>query len=220
MPNYAVGCKRMIVADSYYEIFNRSNVSLVNLNGSSVESMTASGIVALGRETAVDDIILATGFDAMTGALNAISITGRDGRTLRREWAEGPRTYLGIGAEGFPNFFHITGPQSPSVLTNMSSSIEFHVNWIGDCLQWMGKHGKVTIEPSRSAQEEWVSHCNMIGDMTIVNAGCNNANSWYRGANIPGKPTGMVLPYCGGHVLYAQKCAEVADRGYEGYVLT
>eukprot|EP00440_Ansanella_granifera_P039250 gb/GFBE01042585.1/.p1 GENE.gb/GFBE01042585.1/~~gb/GFBE01042585.1/.p1 ORF type:complete len:563 (+),score=82.11 gb/GFBE01042585.1/:1-1689(+) len=219
-PEHAMGCKRPTVGDGFYEAFNLPNVTLVPLKGKPIQRITAGGIVApLGNELMVDDIVCATGFDAMTGALNDMRIVGRHGQKLVDAWSDSPKTYLGLCVAGFPNFFTITGPQSPSVLTNMVASIEQHVDWIGDCLGWMESRGKRSIEATPRAQELWVEHCNAVGDATVLGPSCVSANSWYRGANIDGKQTGTLLPYAGGLLQYRAKCDEVAAGGYEGFEL-
>jgi cyclohexanone monooxygenase len=162
----------------------------------------------------VDDLVFATGFDAMTGALLNIDIRGREGGRLQDAWAEGPRTYLGLTVAGFPNLFMITGPGSPSVLSNMIVSIEQHVDWIADCLVYLRDRGLATIEATAPAQETWVRHVNEVGHMTLY----PRAPSWYMGANIPGKPR-IFMPYIGGVGVYRQKCDEVAAKGYEGFAL-
>src|SRR5216683_2913636 len=169
-----------------------------------------------GKEYEVDIIVFATGFDAMTGPLKALNLRGRGGRTLDDEWAEGPRSYLGISVAGFPNFFTITGPQSPSVLSNMPVSIEQHVEWISDCIDAMRKAGKTTIEAAPEAQDQWVGHVNEIVSATLM----PRANSWYMSANIPGKPRAF-LPYLGPEGVggYRRKCDEVAAKNYEGFEL-
>jgi cyclohexanone monooxygenase len=165
-------------------------------------------------EYAVDDLVFATGFDAMTGALLAIDIRGRGGRRLREAWAAGPRTYLGLSIAGFPNLFTITGPGSPSVLSNMIVSIEQHVDWIADCLAYLDRQGHASIEATAEAQEAWVQHVNEVGHMTLYPL----ARSWYMGANVPGKPR-VFMPYIGGVGVYRQKCDEVAAKSYEGFAL-
>jgi cyclohexanone monooxygenase len=179
-----------------------------------LEAITPLGVRTRSGEYAVDALVFATGFDAMTGALLDMDIRGRAGRPLREVWAGGPRTYLGIAVAGFPNLFTITGPGSPSVLSNMIVSIEQHVDWIADCLTFLARHGRATIEPTAEAQEAWVQHVNDVGNMTLY----PRAPSWYMGANIPGKPR-IFMPYIGGVGVYRQKCDEIAARGYEGFAL-
>jgi cyclohexanone monooxygenase len=164
---------------------------------------------------ALDSIVFATGFDAMTGALLKIDIRGRDGRTLSKKWADGPRTYLGLMSAGFPNLFLITGPGSPSVLSNMIVSIEQHVDWLIDCLQHMRGRGMQCIEATPEAEEAWVAHVSEVGHRTLY----PSANSWYVGANIPGKPR-VFMPYIGGVGVYRQKCDEIAAQGYPGFRMT
>jgi len=163
----------------------------------------------------LDSIVFATGFDAMTGALNSIDIKGRAGATLKEKWSEGPRTYLGIMVAGFPNLFTITGPGSPSVLSNMVVSIEQHVDWIADCLAYLREGQFASIEATMNAENEWVTHVNDVANHTLFPL----ANSWYMGANIPGKRR-VFMPYIGGFPVYLQKCNEVAARGYEGFALS
>jgi len=171
-------------------------------------------VCVAGHTEPVDVLVLATGFDAVTGALKRIDIRGVDGLALREKWADGPRTYLGLGIAGFPNLFTITGPGSPSVLTNMIPSIEQHVEWIADCVRHMRDAGLDRIEAERDAETDWVAHVNDIGDQTL-RATCQ---SWYFGSNIPGKPR-VILPYAGGFPAYTEKCDEVAAAGYTGFAL-
>ena len=212
--DYPLGTKRLCVDTDYYATFNRDNVTLVDVRKAPVEAITPRGVRTREAEYPVDAIVFATGFDAMTGALLKIDIRGRAGRTLQRAWAEGPRTYLGVAIAGFPNLFAITGPGSPSVLSNMIVSIEQHVDWIADCLAYLRANGCDTIEATALAQEAWVAHVNEVGHATLY----PRAKSWYMGANIPGKPR-IFMPYIGGVGVYREKCAEVAARGYEGFAL-
>ena len=168
-----------------------------------------------GKEYEVDALVLATGFDAMTGSVAKIDIVGRDGKTLNQKWAEGPRTYLGLMSAGFPNLFVITGPGSPSVLSNMIVSIEQHVDWIADCVGYMRDHGFAAMEAEREAEDKWVAHVNEVAARTLY----PQANSWYMGANIPGKPR-IFMPYIGGVGAYRQICNDVAAKGYEGFAMT
>jgi cation diffusion facilitator CzcD-associated flavoprotein CzcO len=208
------GTKRPCVDTNYYETFNRENVTLVDLRSEPLEEIVPSGVRTSERTHEVDMIVFATGFDAMTGALNAIDVRGRDGAVLRDQWAEGPRTYLGIGLAGFPNLFLITGPGSPSVFSNMVVAVEQHVDWIADAIEHLRRSGLRSIEPTPEAQEAWVAHVAEIAGMTLV----SKANSWYMGANVPGKPR-VFMPYLGGFGAYQQRCEEVAAAGYEGFAL-
>ena len=211
------GTKRQPLDSNYYETFNKDNVVLVDANTDGpIEEITAKGIRAGGKEYEFDIIIFATGFDAMTGPLKALRLKGRAGRKLEKVWADGPHTYLGISITGFPNFFTITGPQSPSVLSNMPVSIEQHVEWIADCIDMMSKTGKATIEATPEAQEQWTAHVNEIVNGTLM----PRANSWYMSANISGKPRAF-LPYLGPEGVggYRRKCEEVAAKDYEGFTL-
>jgi cyclohexanone monooxygenase len=213
--DYPLGTKRMCVDTGYYDTFNRDNVTLVDVRRAPIEAITARGVRTRDAEYAVDRIVLATGFDAMTGALLAIDIRGRGGATLREKWAAGPRSYLGLAIAGFPNLFTITGPGSPSVLSNMIVSIEQHVDWIADCLAHLRARGRDAIEATVEAEDRWVAHVNELGAATLYPA----ARSWYMGANIPGKPR-VFMPYVGGVGAYRQICDEIAARGYEGFALS
>ena len=212
--DYPYGTKRPCVDTNYFATFNRENVKLVNIKGSPIDEITPKGLRHKDTEYEFDCIVFATGFDAMTGALLGIDIRGRGGRTLKDAWAEGPKTYLGLQVVGFPNLFTITGPGSPSVLTNMIVSIEQHVDWITDCLAHLRSEGLETIEASAEAQETWVEHVNQVANFTLL----PRANSWYIGANVPGKPR-VFMPYIGGLSAYTLKCKEVAANGYEGFIL-
>ena len=214
---YAYGTKRQPLDTNYYETFNKDNVLLVDAKiDGAIEEITAKGVRAGGKEYELDIIVFATGFDAMTGPLKALNLKGRAGRTLDKEWVDGPHSYLGISVAGFPNLFTITGPQSPSVLSNMPVSIEQHVEWVTECIAAMRKAGQTTIEASAQAQEAWVAHVNEVVNATLM----VGANSWYMSANIPGKPRAF-LPYLAPEGVggYRRKCDEVAAKGYEGFEL-
>jgi len=213
-PHQVIGCKRLCLDTGYYETFNRPNVELVDLRDTPIEAITPTGIRTTEGEHELDCIVYATGFDAMTGALLRIDIRGRDGLPLQEAWAAGPRTYLGLGVAGFPNLFTITGPGSPSVLTNMMVSIEQHVNWIADCMDHLRRQGHRTIEASEPAQDLWVEIVNAMAGITLF----PTCNSWYLGANVPGK-TRVFMPFVG-FPMYAEKCTQVAQDGYEGFVLS
>lgn len=207
--------KRPPIDTGYFETFNRDNVTLVDIRTDPIERITRSGIrLRSGAEHAVDIIVFATGFDAMTGALLRMNIAGRDGLPLAEAWAAGPRTQLGLMVPGFPNMFTVTGPGSPSVLTNMPVAIEQHVEWIADCIAHLRAKGLATIEATEQAAEDWVAHVNDAANATLMpQAG----HSWYLGANVPGKPR-VFMPYAGGMARYRRTCAEVAAQGYPGFV--
>lgn len=218
VPEYPMGCKRPIIDSGYFDTFNRDNVTLVDLRKGGITAITPTGIQTEQGHFAFDVIVFATGFDAMSGALNRIDIRGRGGRRLRDSWtAEGPKSYLGLQVAGFPNFFTITGPGSPSVLCNMVVAIEQHVDWIGRCLEYLRDRGIETIEATEEAQEAWVEHAASLAAKSVVRT-APNCSSWYLGANVPGK-TRVYMPYVGGFPVYRQKCDEVADAGYEGFAL-
>ena len=214
-PNYVIGCKRLCVVTDYFETFNRDNVTLVDVSGPPIERITPEGVCVDGRVYAVDAIVFATGFDAMTGALLRIDIRGRGGETLQAKWRDGPRAHLGLALAGFPNLFMITGPGSPSVISNMLPSIEQHVDWIADCLAYLREHGLRRIEPQRDAEDAWVAHVGEVADASLR----STCSSWYVGANVPGKPR-VYMPYIGGVAVYAEKCAQIAAAGYEGFALS
>jgi len=212
--DHAVGTKRLCVDTNYYATFNRENVTLVDLKKSPIEEITSKGIRTQDAEYELDSIVFATGFDAMTGALLGIDIRGKAGQTLKQKWSEGPRTYLGLMMAGFPNLFTITGPGSPSVLSNMIVSIEQHVEWIGDCINHLRGREVDRIEATAEAEEAWFAHVNQVANYTLF----SQTNSWYMGANVPGKPR-VFMPYVGGVKAYRMKCEEVASKGYEGFEL-
>ncbi|MFR9804110.1 flavin-containing monooxygenase [Pseudonocardia sp. RS010] len=209
---YPMGTKRPCMDTGYYETYNRPNVKLINIKKTPIVRVVPNGIETSEGVIETDVIVFATGFDAMVGALNAIEIRGRDGRVLRDEWSKGPRTYLGLAVHGYPNMFVITGPQSPSVLSNMVVSIEQHVNWIGDCIQYVTDRSAQRIEAAQNAQDEWVEHVATLADTTLF----PKAKSWYIGANVPGKPR-VFMPYVGGIKPYRELCDSVAAKAYEGF---
>jgi hypothetical protein len=196
----------------YYETYNRDNVTLVDIRSKPVTEITPSGLRTADAEYALDAIVFATGFDAMTGAMKEIDIHTDAGMSIRAKWEYGPRTYLGIMIAGFPNLFMITGPQSPGVKSQMILACEQHVDWIADCVQYLRKRGLACIEAEEDAEDAWLRHNNEVADRTLYPL----ANSWYVGANIPGKPR-VFMPYVGGVSAYKKKCDEVAARGYEGF---
>jgi cyclohexanone monooxygenase len=211
---YPLGSKRLCVDTGYFEVFNRDNVTLVDISKAPI-TVTAKGVKTGDNEYEFDCLIFALGFDAMTGALSKIDIRGRGGETLKEKWEGGPRTYLGLMVSGFPNMFIVTGPGSPSVLSNMVVSIEQHVDWISDCIAAMGNRQMDAIEATPQAEEAWVAHVNEVANMTLY----PQANSWYMGANVPGKPR-VFMPYPGGVGLYRQTCDEIAADNYRGFALS
>ena len=214
-PHSYMGCKRICLDTDYYATYNQPNVTLVDISGTPIEEITRSGLRTGGRDYALDTIVFAIGFDAMTGPLLGIDIRGRDGRMLRSKWAEGPRTYLGLAIEGFPNLFTVTGPTSPSVLTSMVPTIEQHVDWIADCIANARACGRPRIEATREAEDGWMAHHEEVAAGTLF----PSCNSWYVGANVPGKPR-KVTPYTGGLPTYIEKCDAVVANGYEGFSLS
>ncbi len=211
---YPFGTKRPCLDTGYYATFNRPHVHLVDLRADPIERITETGIDTAGSSFDFDVIVFATGFDAMTGAIVAVDVVGRDGLSLKEKWVHGPRTYLGLTVVGFPNFYMVTGPGSPSVLTNMVVSIEQHVDWIADCVTMMRDDGCTSIEPTEPAESGWVQHVNDCADITLF----PTADSWYMGSNVPGKPR-VFLPYVGGADKYRAICEEVVGEGYLGFAL-
>ncbi|QNG38819.1 NAD(P)/FAD-dependent oxidoreductase [Geodermatophilaceae bacterium NBWT11] len=211
---HPIGAKRICLDTDYFTTYNRPGVSLVSVRDTPIEAVTGTGLLVGGVEHEVDDIVFATGYDAMTGPLNAISVRGRAGRSLRDEWAAGPRTYLGVATAGFPNLFMLTGPGSPSVLVNMVVSIEQHVDWVTELVRYTRASGVVSIEAQASEQDAWVEHVGELAATTLF----RKAASWYLGANVPGKPR-VFMPYVGGMGRYRATCDQVAAAGYPGFVL-
>jgi cyclohexanone monooxygenase len=213
-PDNMIFCKRLCADTHYFETYNRDNVHLVDVRESPIQAITATGLCTDDADYQLDCLVYATGFDAMTGALERMEIRGRDGRLLKDKWSEGPRTYLGLETAGFPNLFIITGPGSPSVLTNMLPSIEQHVNFIADCIAYMRAHELRAVEADTDAENLWVEHVNEVADATLF----PSSNSWYMGANVPGKPR-VFLPLLG-FPDYVAKCEEVVTNNYEGFVFS
>ena len=209
--DHAIGTKRICVDTDYYATFNLPHVSLVDLKATPIQEIVASGIRTKDATYEFDSIVFATGYDAVTGSLDRIEIRGRDGLALKQKWTEGPRTYLGIMTAGFPNLFFITGPGSPSVLTNVVVAIEQHVDWIARCLQFMQQQHEEVAEANGDAENDWVRHVNEVADKTLF----PTTASWYTGANVPGKPR-VFLPYVGGLGNYTVICDQVAAEGYKG----
>jgi cation diffusion facilitator CzcD-associated flavoprotein CzcO len=213
--DYPYGTKRPPIDTDYYETFNRDNVTLVDLRKTPIMEITANGIRTTGRDYELDIIVFATGFDAMTGSLLRIDIEGANGLTLKEKWEGGPTTYLGVQVAGFPNMFVITGPGSPSVLTNMPMAIEQHVEWIADCISYLREQGLTRVEATAEAEEAWVEHVHEVAESTLF----PRANSWYLGANIPGKKR-VFMPYVGGFAPYHKRCNEIVTNGYEGFAFS
>ena len=212
-PNdHPIGTKRLILDTDYYETYNRDNVTLVDIRSRPIEEITSTELRTADIDYALDAIVFATGFDAMTGAMKEIDIHTDAGVSIREKWEHGPRTYLGIMIAGFPNLFMITGPQSPGVKSQMILACEQHVDWIADCIQYLRDHAFSRIEAEEDAEDAWVRHNNEVADRTLYPL----ANSWYVGANIPGKPR-VFMPYVGGVAAYKKKCDEIAASGYEGF---
>ena len=213
--DHPYGSKRALIDTNYFETYNRENVELVDIRRSPIREITPTGIRTEDEEFEFDIIVFATGYDAMTGSFLKMDIRGRNDLSLKEKWSEGPKTYLGLQVAGFPNMFMITGPGSPSVLCNMPVAIEQHIEWISNLLEFLREHGMETAEADLDAESAWVSHVNEVAEPTMFML----ANSWYLGANIPGKPR-VFMPYAGGLGTYREKCNDVADVGYEGFILS
>jgi cation diffusion facilitator CzcD-associated flavoprotein CzcO len=212
LPTYYIGTKRIILNTNYYETYNRDNVTLIDLREDPIETITAAGVRTRSSEHPLDMLVLATGYDAMTGALRRINPVGRGGITVQQRWAEGARTYLGIGIAGFPNLFLVQGPQSPSVLYNMPFGGESQLDWIADCITHMREHDLDTIEPTPASEQAWAAQVQEIADQTLY----PHTDSWYNGANIPGKPRQFTVHLNG--LLYYDTLADVASNDYTGFV--
>ncbi|MEI7924681.1 MAG: NAD(P)/FAD-dependent oxidoreductase [Chloroflexota bacterium] len=215
--DHPYAAKRPPIDTDYFDTFNRDNVDLVDVRADPIEAITPTGVrLRSGAEHPADIIVFATGFDAMTGSLLRLGITGRDGLSLSKAWEAGPRNYLGLQVAGFPNMFTVTGPGSPSVLCNMPVAIEQHVEWIADCIAYMRERGIEHIEAREDAADGWVEQVNEAARATLLPEA---HHSWYLGANVPGKPR-VFMPYAGGMARYREICDEVAAKGYEGFSLT
>ncbi|QBJ96737.1 NAD(P)/FAD-dependent oxidoreductase [Rhodococcus sp. ABRD24] len=213
--DHAYGTKRPPLETNYYEVYNQDDVTLVDVKSAPIQEITASGVRTADSDFELDVIVLATGFDAMTGPLMNLGIVGREGTKLSDKWAAGPRTYLGLAVNGFPNLFLVTGPQSPSVLYNMPLAIEDHVDFATDAMKYMSENGIDVIEPTLEAEDQWVEHVYEIAQGTLM----PEAESWYMGANIPGKARACMV-YLGGAPTYRATCDEVVAKGYNGFALT
>jgi cation diffusion facilitator CzcD-associated flavoprotein CzcO len=212
--DHPIGTKRICTDDNYFQTFNRDNVTLVNLRVTPILRMDAAGIVTSAAHYDLDALVLATGFDAMTGSVDKLNIVGRGGETLNRAWGSGPVTYLGLGIPGFPNLFNISGPGSPSVLANMALHSELHVDWIANAIGYLDAHRASAMEASQAAAADWTDECTRRAAESLM----PRANSWYLGANVPGKPR-VFMPYIGGFGTYGQIIADVAAAGYQGFEL-
>jgi cyclohexanone monooxygenase len=213
-PDNVFGCKRLCVDTNYYATYNKPHVKLVDVSKKPIERFTAEGIVVDGKTYPLDAVVCATGFAAMTGSYEKIRITGRDGLTLAEKWRAGPRTYLGLASAGFPNLFMITGPGSPSVLASMIQAIEQHVDWMVDLMAHLRDVGAASFEAGVEDEDRWVEHVNEVSQVSLR----STCSSWYVGANVPGRPR-VFMPYIGGFPVYVQKCNEVMDGGYDGFVI-
>jgi cyclohexanone monooxygenase len=213
-PTHTIGCKRLCVDTGYYATYNRDNVRLMDISNTPIERFTAKGLLVAGHEHRFDAVVLATGFDAMTGTLMRLDLKGRSGLPIQHKWHAGPLNYLGLAINGFPNLFNIAGPGSSSAFTNVIVSIEHHVDWIAGCIAYLDANGLHSIEAREDVEAEWVAHVTQVAAGTVF----LSCNSWYLGANIAGKPR-MFMPLLG-FPAYAQRCAEVAAAGYVGFELT
>jgi cyclohexanone monooxygenase len=207
-----IGTKRLCLDTQYFETFNRDNVTLVDIRSAPILEITEWGVKTSDADYKLDTLIFATGFDAITGAILNIDFRTSSGLSLADKWQAGPLTYLGLMTSGFPNLFMITGPGSPSVLSNVVVSIEQHVEWISDCIAHLSKNSIAQIEATQDAENNWVQHVNDLASATLF----LNANSWYLGANVPGKPR-VFMPYVGGVGRYREECTAITESGYKGF---
>lgn len=215
IPNdHPIGTKRICTDSQYFQTFNRPNVTLISVRTTPIESIDETGINTTETHVDIDALVLATGFDAMTGTLAKIDIVGREGQRLVDDWTDGPRTLLGLGTDGFPNLFLVSGPGAPAVLANMVLHAEAHVNWIADAISYLDDHGYAGIEPTSDAVDNWIAECAQRAEATLF----TKANSWYMGANVPGKPRQFML-FIGGFGTYLDICNQVAAAGYKGFNL-
>ncbi len=213
--DYPIGAKRICVDTDYFATYNRDNVHLIDVRSDPISEITPAGLkTESGHEWPLDTLVFATGYDAMTGAILRIDIRGRNGQRLTDAWADGPKAYLGVATAGFPNFYTITGPGSPSVIGNVIQAIEQHVEWIATLLDTARAQNISAVDVDVAHQERWVAHVNEVADQTLF----PQANSWYCGANIPGKPR-IFMPYVGGLLAYRKKCDAVRAQDYEGFVM-
>ena len=212
---YPIASKRLCLDSDYYETFNQPHVQLVDLSKTPIDRIVPEGVRTTEALFALDVLVFATGFDAMTGSMLRIDVRGAGGVALKDKWVAGPLTYLGLMVAGFPNFFIVAGPGSPSVLTNMVASVEQHVDWITNCLTDLGRASRTNIEADTGAETKWVERVNQLAASTLFMKG----NSWYLGANVPGKPR-VFMPYVGGLAEYRTICTRVAQDGYVGFVRT
>jgi cyclohexanone monooxygenase len=213
--NHPFGTKRPCLDTDYYATYNRDDVTLVDVRSTPIVAITPTGVRTSTDEYELDAIVFATGFDAMTGPLLGPDVIGIGGAALRDKWAAGPRTYLGLATAGFPNLFTVTGPGSPSVLVNMLVAIEQHVDWVADCIAYLRERNLASIDATVEAEDAWVDHVNQVANRTLFPV----ANSWYMGANVPGKPR-VFMPYIGGFPRYREICDDVAANKYRGFALT
>jgi cation diffusion facilitator CzcD-associated flavoprotein CzcO len=214
-PRQPIGCKRLAVDSvGYYETFNRPNVTLVDVSRRPIEAVTPRGLIAGGREYECDALILATGFDAVTGALTAIDLRGRGGLSIKDKWRDGPQNYLGLATAGFPNLFNVAGAGSTSAFTCVILSIEHHIDWIADCIAWLDAHSLETIEATEQAESDWMAFVASVATQTVF----FDCDSWYLGANVPGKAR-VFMPLASGFPIYAERCAAVAREGYAGFAV-
>jgi cation diffusion facilitator CzcD-associated flavoprotein CzcO len=215
IPDYRLLTRRLCIDTNYYEAFNRNNVTLVDLRDEELLALTPTGFTTTAGSYNVDMIVLATGFDAVTGTLSRLDIRGRGGASLSEKWHHAPASYLGLTVAGFPNMFVATGPGSPAPLSNVVVSIETHVEWISNMLAWLESQGVTSFEPTPAAEHEWTDHVNEVSDSTLM----RYSDSWYTGTNVAGKPRVNVV-YLGGCAPYEQQLTDVAADGYRGFIVT
>jgi cation diffusion facilitator CzcD-associated flavoprotein CzcO len=213
--DHPFAAKRPPIDTDYFETYNLAHVDLVDIRENPIASITEEGIKTNNALFKLDAIVFATGFDAMTRPILNLNLKGRDGLALSEAWEAGPTNYMGLQVPGFPNFFMVTGPGSPSVLTNMPVAIEQHVEWISDCIAHMRAEGLHRVEPQPQASAQWMQEVNQAAAATLLPKA---KHSWYLGANIPGKPR-VFMPYAGGMAHYRKRCETITANGYEGFLM-
>lgn len=213
--SYGFGTYRVPLENGYYDAFKRDNVEIVDVKAEPIECFTENGLQVGGREYPLDVVVLATGFDAGTGALSRMDVRGRDGRSLTDQWHKDITSTLGLQVHGYPNLFTVAGPLAPSTaFCNMTTCLQQQVDWVSDTLIHLRDNGITTMEPTLEREKAWVEHHDEVSNMTLM----MKTTSWYTGANIPGKPK-RLLSYIGGVGTYRDICDEVKSSGYQGFEL-
>lgn len=213
--SYPLGAKRIPLQTDYYEIFNQGNVDLVDLLKNPITQMTANGLIAGSTEHEFDLVVFATGFEAVTGPLVHIDITGKNGQKLKNVWEDGPYSYLGLATPGFPNMFTVAGPGGPGLISNVPPTLEQHVEWVSGCINYLRDHKVDEIEASESSADEWIRHVHAEAKKTMYPYA---PRSWYDGSSLTGKTRPFPI-YTGGFGNYRKICDNVAADDYHGFII-